>query len=182
MRRGVTLFAITVAALALAAASALTWPQSASPIGSRLAPVRESRAEAALLAEGQNGTRAAQESRAALGLAPATATAWLRLAYLDYLRAGKFDGAVQASLERSFAAAPLGPDVTEWRVRFVFENWDQASPALRDLALKEFTAMASWRGARARNIASQVRNPAGRLAVTLAGGMARSQNLARKTR
>src|SRR3569832_1578401 len=104
----------------------------------------------------------------ALAQGPARATAWLDLAYADTLRSGRLTDTGRDALRRSWVFEPLGPDNSEWRVRFALEHWSELTPELRDNTLAEVRAQ--WRtnmkAAMVRALDS-VQNPASRLAAAL---------------
>jgi len=133
---------------------------------SNLLAVHEARAEAALAA-GQLEAAGAH-TRAARAEAPLTSHAWAREAALAWRREGRLGPATVAALERSYAVAPYGPDVTEWRLAFLLEHWTELPPALRAASLDELKVYAIYRPGPARALGEGVTNPSGRLAVTAA--------------
>jgi hypothetical protein len=158
--------AVSVCAALLAAG--LTWP--AIPFPFALAAHHEKRADLALSSAGARPLaleRAAFENERTLASSPATATAWLRAAYIRQQRTGTLDADSLRYIETSYRVAPLGPGVSPWRVLFVFENWELMTPGIRLAALAEIrTFAASNKGARA--LVDTIRSPAGRLAAKLA--------------
>lgn len=158
--------AVSVCAALLAAG--LTWPAIPVPFG--LAAHHEKRADLALSSAGARPLaleRAAFENERTLASSPATATAWLRAAYIRQQRSGTLDADSLRYIETSYRVAPLGPGISPWRVLFVFENWELMTPGIRLAALAEIrTFAASNKGARA--LVDTIRSPAGRLAAKLA--------------
>ncbi len=134
------------------------------PVISALAIVTEPRA--ARSAEGDNGQQAIQANRRVFASAPMTASAWLRIPYLQSRTGEPLDAAGLKALDNSYAVAPFGPDVTRWRLRFIFEHWSEMTPTLREQALAELQVLLTNRGNRAFDPA-EIENPAGRLAATL---------------
>jgi hypothetical protein len=165
-----TLKTTTIAVLAIAAAggaaittAGLAWPNAISP---DLAPVHEMRADQALLAQYPQTIKADRESQAALAQAPAAGNAWLRRAYVRQLGTGTLDAQALDYLEKSYQAAPLGPDVTRWRLRFIFEHWPEMTPALRIRAVGEMRNFARYHSG-GPDIVRAIHNPAGRWAAAL---------------
>lgn len=158
----------TVSVCAALLAAGLTWPAIPFPFG--LAAHHEKRADLALSSAGARPLaleRAAFENERTLASSPATATAWLRAAYIRQQKSGTLDADSLRYIETSYRVAPLGPGVTPWRVVFVFENWQSMTPGVRSAALAEIrTFAASNKGARA--LVDTIRSPAGRLAAKLA--------------
>ena len=152
---------LTLAA-GLGFAVALARPDLDLGPASNLLAVHEARAEAAL-ADGE--LEAAETStRAALAEAPLTSHAWARQAVLAYRREGRLGPDTVAALERSYAVAPYGPDITAWRLRALLESWDELPPGLRQMAFDELKVFAThWPGP-ARRLGEGIVNPAGRLA------------------
>lgn len=155
------------AGLAITLASALTWPALATPV--TLAAQHEQRADAAL---GDDGgaqaafSDAARENNDTIARAPSTASAWLRAAYIRQQATGALDATSLRDLETSYRMAPLGPGVTRWRLRFVFENWQQVTPRTRASAIEELRVFASYNSG-SRALVDSFENPAGRLAAKL---------------
>lgn len=158
--------------LALAAAVTL----AGGPILLELAPRREANAQALLAHDKPDRLGAAVETRAALAQAPTTASAWARLAHLERTSAGTLPSSALNPLERSYAVAPFGPDITPWRVRFLFEHWPQLTPSLRAKAAAELRTLARHRDGVARDLVQSISNPAGRLAATLTRQLGRNDH------
>jgi len=165
-----TLKTTAIAVLAIAAVggaglttAGLAWPNTISP---DLAPVHEMRADQALLAQYPQTIKADRESQAALAQAPAAANAWLRRAYVRQLGTRTLDAQALDYLDKSYQAAPLGPDVTRWRLRFIFEHWTEMTPALRIRAVGEMRNFARYHSG-GPDIVRAIHNPAGRWAAAL---------------
>jgi hypothetical protein len=160
--------AIAVLAIAAAGGAAITtaglaWPDTISP---DLAPVHEMRANEALSAQYPQTIRADRESQAALAQAPTAANAWLLRAYVRQLGTRTLDAQALDYLDKSYQAAPLGPDVTRWRLRFIFEHWPEMTPALRIRAVGEMRNFARYHSG-GPDIVRAIHNPAGRWAAAL---------------
>lgn len=144
----------------------LTWPATNAPL--TLAAQHEQRADLAL----QNGAGsadfeiAARENAKTLATSPMTASAWLRAAYIRKQASGSLDAESLRDLEASYLVAPLGPNVSRWRLRFVFENWQSLTPAIRSAALNELRVFAAYHTG-SRSLADSIENPAGRMAAKL---------------
>jgi hypothetical protein len=161
---GVSLVASAAAALALA----LPQTPYAGAVG--LAGVHEARADALARTPDPDGRlrdRARTETLRTLRQAPANATAWLRLAYLDSLSPNGLGAGGNLALARSYAAAPFGPDDTVWRLGFAFNHWRALDRSNRALALAELEVVARDDPAAIRGIRTVVTDPAGWLALSL---------------
>jgi hypothetical protein len=108
-------------------------------------------------------------TREALAQFPHDNSAWLRLAYAEYLQAGRVTPEVVTLFQRSYAL--VGSDIYTgpWRIGFILEN-SQAFPRdVRTAARNEFEIL--WQDPRKRrelkDLAVAVRNPAGRLSAAL---------------
>lgn len=165
-----TLKTTAIAALAIAVAggaavttAGLTWPDAIHP---DLAPVHELRADRALSAQYPQTIAADRESQATLAQAPTAASAWLRRAYVRQLATRTLDGQALGYLDKSYRAAPLGPDVTRWRLRFIFEHWPELTPDLRARAVGEMRNFARYHSG-GPDIVRSIHNPTGRWAAAL---------------
>ena len=154
------LAAVTTLGAGLAALG-LSRPDAAAGFATDLAPVREARADRAA------GLVAQAETRAALAQAPMNAALWARLSWLEQQAAGTMTRQAKAALDRSYAVAPYGPDITEWRLTFAFEHWTELDPPLRRSVMDEMETLARHRPGVARKVAGAVRSPGGRLAARL---------------
>lgn len=132
-----------------------------------LAGQHENRAEALLAASPPDMDAAVAETRAALAQAPMNAAAWARLAYIDRSRSTAMTPAALDNLERSYAVAPYGPDISRWRVRYVFEHWSELTPSLRTQASDEMRVLSRYRGGVARDTVRAIEDPSGRLAAEM---------------
>jgi hypothetical protein len=134
---------------------------------SELANIRASRLLEAEHPTARQLAGAEAESRRALALSPADSEAWARLAYIDSLRHPPISAAGLEDLKRSYRVAPLGPDISRWRVRFALERWRALSPDLRTSVEAEIPPL-WWRDqAYVEGLPDQVNDPDGRVAITL---------------
>lgn len=160
-------YALLAGATAIASAvvaTSLTWPEAG--MLPALAASHERNADAALKTTPPDYDVAQIENAAALSSAPRTVTAWVRKAYIRRSQSSGLDTEALDSLEASYRAAPFGPDVTRWRMRFMFENWSSLTPSLRERAVAELEVFARFhKGSYA--FARSIRDPSGRLAATL---------------
>lgn len=156
---------VACAGVLSAGAAALTLGGGANLID--LSDVHENRAEALLSASPADADAAAVETRAALAQAPMNAAAWARLAYIDRARSTTLSPAALDSLERSYAVAPFGPDISRWRVRYMFEHWSELTPSLRTQASDELRTLSRYRGWVMRDDVRAIENPSGRLAAEM---------------
>jgi hypothetical protein len=157
---------------AVSCVAAIADPAGPIAAGLPIAPADELRAQR-LLSPGQHlsaaqirAGKAAAESALAQG--PTRATAWLDLAYAESLQTGALNDRARQALSRSWVFEPLGPDDSEWRVRFVFEHWSELTPDLRDSAAAEVRAQ--WPTGMHNSMAkalAEVKDPAGQLAASL---------------
>ena len=154
--------------MSLGVAFCLAVPTSGLAQASGLVWVHDARAER-LLADPRPAAAVQAEARRltlmSLDQAPANATAWLRLAYLDSLQPAGLGQAGRDALVRSYVVAPYGPDDTAWRLRFALEHWTALDPDLRGRAMAELQLAARHNGY--RSLPAQIDDPAGRLAATL---------------
>ncbi|RZJ18776.1 MAG: hypothetical protein EON91_03785 [Brevundimonas sp.] len=162
-------FALGVLGLSGGLVLALAAPQIPSPLASSMISVREARSDALAHALAPADLdRALTEAHAALKLSPAAATVWLRVADLETRKAGGLTPAALEALERSYEAAPLGPDVTLWRLTFLFERWRDLPAPLRQKAIAELSARSKTRARSSDDFADTIQDPAGRLAARMA--------------
>ena len=114
---------------------------------------------------------------------PAAASPWLRLAYIERVQNGRLSTRAQALVLRSYALEPLGPELTRWRLTFLFENWDALSPLLRHKAMNELAAVFPRHGWALRDLPSTIQNPRGRMMAFMAFSRLRTEtDLTGKTR
>jgi hypothetical protein len=110
---------------------------------------------------------AEKESRRALALSPLDSSAWTRLAYIDALRRPPLGPQGLDALRKSYVVAPLGPDISRWRVRFALERW-AALPADLQAKVEAEIDPLWWRDRDyVEGLPDQVADPAGHLAVRL---------------
>jgi hypothetical protein len=139
----------------------------------RIAAGYDRRAE--FLLAGDRGLKAdaraksARLSRRALAEYPYDTSDWLRLAYVDALGNGSLSPAGLQVLKRSYDLVAIDSFVGLWRVRFALENSQSLSPDLRGSVRNEASAL--WKNGENRStlreMASTIRNPAGRLSIAL---------------
>lgn len=153
----------------------LSMPQTGLAGQVDVAPIHEARADAlaglAATSE-QDRAKAVMETRRSLAQAPANATAWLRLAYLDSLGDAGLTAEGDRAVAASYAVAPYGPDATPWRLAFTLNHWPELSSGTRASAIEEIGI--STTSASRRHLMNQVSDPSGRLALVLV-----SQNIDR---
>lgn len=165
-RLGVVLASgLAVATAALSGLTILTLAGSGQVLN--LAQADEDRANAALGGPLPDFDLARRSTLAALEQAPGNPSAWARLAYIERLNAGRLTPQALAYLAKSYEAAPLGPDVSAWRLRFLYEHWGQLTPDLRNRTMIELRTLARYRGSAARDVVAEIQDPAGRLAAGL---------------
>lgn len=163
----VGLFAAVTGAFAFAGLWVLASPTSPLTSLLPLSPSHEALANARLVpgAGPADLDVAERETRQELALSPALATAWLRLAYIDYWRHQRLTDAGLADLRRSYEIAPLGPDASIARLKLVFELWPTMPSDMRNQALKELAAIRERDRDATREFANKIINPEGRLAI-----------------
>lgn len=103
-----------------------------------------------------------------LRLSPAQAEGWLRLALIASLQ-GRPAAEMSEMVDRSYLVAPLDPQLFVRRTGFVLEHWDHVTPSVRQETLAQIRiGWGNWiQKAEIGRLASQVHNPAGRLAIRL---------------
>ena len=106
---------------------------------------------------------------------PTDASAWLRLAYIDRMRRSPLSERAQAHVLRSYELEPLGPELTRWRLVFLFENWDSLSPSLQGKAMNELAAVFPRHGWALRELPSTIRDPRGRMVAFMAFSRLRTE-------
>ena len=155
--------------------SALAWWEIEAPFGIELlflplSPVYAYRAQSILASaqDKQDVLTAEDLTDRELALSPARADGWLRLAMIGWIK-GQSGPQVSAYLDRSYLVGPLDPQIFSSRTRFVFEHWNFITQSVREDALAEVrVGWQNWiENATIRKLASQTRNPAGRLAIRL---------------
>jgi hypothetical protein len=143
----------------------LTWPGRWAAEQPRLAAVSEARATRAATATPVDLPEIRAQTLAVLAERPLDSVAWARLAWI----AAEQDDmeAARDALDRSYVAAPYGPEVTAWRLRFALDLWGRLTPELRRQVLAELRMTAATRPAIVETVRDQVRDPAGRWALDL---------------
>jgi hypothetical protein len=157
--------AVCTAGLAIALAGPVSSPLSGWNPPVPMVAVSEARAVAAASADPADLEAAERLTRQTLAEKPGDATAWARLAWIASETGDT--GAMLEALDRSYAVAPYGPDITGWRLRFAYGRWGELTPELRRLASEELTVTARHRGRVANAALADVTDPAGRLAFDL---------------
>lgn len=165
-----SLFSATTAVLAIAGVWAFADPAGPAARFAPLSPPLAALANDHLSPGGRpvDLDAAERETRIQLALSPATASAWLRLAYIDYWRHGRLTAEGFADLARSYEIAPLGPDVSRARLTLGFELWGSMPPAVREQLLREVAALRERDREGAIAFAGRIGNPEGRLAIGMA--------------
>jgi O-Antigen ligase len=183
------IFVAAVLGIVVLLSSALCWWEIEAPFGSELlfvplSPVYAYRAESILIsAQDQQDVLEAEDlTDRELDLSPARADGWLRLAMIGWIT-GQSGSQVSAYLDRSYLVGPLDPQIFASRTRFVFDHWNFITQSVREEALAEIrVGWQNWiENATIRKLASQIRNPAGRLAIRLQiAGLSAGSGLAAK--
>lgn len=160
-------FAASAALLSGLTLYVLLAPTSGLAAAAPLSPPHEARAMRALgqVRDVTGLAEVAAETRLMLDSSPALAGGWLRLAYLEVLEHGRLTPAALAALKRSYEVAPLGPDVSDPRLRLVFGMWSQMPEDIRDQALDELKAAKYRDKPAAYALVGTIGDPAGRLAI-----------------
>jgi hypothetical protein len=157
--------AVAVAASSAWLLTAMVFPESSVGRGAPLLAATEARALAALDAGNLEQSRI--ETRRSLALTPYNAWAWCRLAYIEAQRTNEANPEVVRALRMSYRGAPLGPEVTRWRLTFIFDHWDQVTPDIRRNAMDEIMARGVLGHPLAEYVMRRTGNPAGILALEL---------------
>lgn len=160
----VVLGGITVLA-GLGLALPLSWPRGWRPDQPRLATVSEARALAAADDASPDLRAVERATRATLAERPLDAAAWARLAWVADQQGKSAD--MLDALDRSYVAAPYGPEITTWRLRFALDRWSRLSPDLRQQVLAELRVAARTRPALVREVHASLSDSTGRMALTL---------------
>lgn len=135
----------TVACSAFAAVSLLI--TSAIAVGASVGDVKvlgfqniglgaEARADTAVR-EQRASELSISANRSAIEASPMNAAAWLRMAYIQSAHSGSLDAGSIDAIDRSYSVAPFGPDVTAWRLQFLYGHWSQLPPDLRKEVMAE---------------------------------------------
>lgn len=150
-----------------AMAISMSWPSSWPIEFAPNAAVSEARAVEAAEAFPPDMERARRETLTTLSLRPLDAVAWARLAWIAD-RQGD-EGAMLQALDHSYAAAPYGPEVTAWRLRFALDRWGRLTSELRHQVRAELAMTMRTRPGVVAGVGQDVTNPSGRLALALTG-------------
>jgi O-antigen ligase len=169
-----TLFGTIGAVLALTSGTTaieLDSPRYLSSLPLPLASVYGAQANNYLTATTQSSDALAKSKELTereLALSPASASGWLRLAYIVEQQ-GRKTAEISQMLERSYAVAPMDPETFDVRMRFAFENWTKLDAQTKNDVLEQVRN--SWQVWRQRDqlneLLSQIRSPTGRLALYL---------------
>lgn len=149
----------------LAMAVPLTWPTTWPLDLPPSVAVSEARAVRATAAVPADLAEVRRQTLKTLAERPTDSTAWARLAWVA-AEEGDLEGAREA-LDKSYVAAPYGPEITGWRLRFAFGMWGWLTPDLRRQALSELSMTAKTRPGVVRRVRADVVDPAGRWAIDL---------------
>jgi hypothetical protein len=108
-------------------------------------------------------------SRGAIAQFPYDISAWLRLAYVDYLDHGGLTSSGLYDLKRSYDLVAVDSELGFWRVRFALENSPALTADVRASVRQEVSAM--WTNPNHRRqlekMGPAIHNPAGRLSLAL---------------
>lgn len=162
-------FAALVAGLATTAIAAMAWPGTVG--WPTLAEPQAAVATAAYSKDPADLRGGEAAARRLVSVAPADGPAWLSIAYADLAADGRLGPDALKAIDHSYAVMPFDPDRASWRLRVLLEHWQDVPPALRRQALAELEA----KGAKARPMVNEVRNPAGRLAAEMVVPQGRSR-------
>lgn len=164
--------AFCTAGFAISLAGSVSLPLSGWNAPVPMVAVTEARAVAAAGATPADLEATERMTRQTLAEKPVDAAAWARLAWIAG-ETGDREAMLEA-LDRSYAVAPYGPDITAWRLRFAYGRWGELTPELRRLASEELTVTARTRGRVANAALADINDPAGRLAFDLTVRRARA--------
>ena len=171
LRLGVAILLVVVTLIgAVSLAVPLSFPSGSWGGPVPLAAVSEARADAALAATPPRLEEAKAMTRATLAQRPMDAAAWSRLAWLASQSGDR--AAMLDALDRSYAVAPYGPDITGWRLRFAYGRWGELTPDLRRQVSAELTQAVRDRPGVVEAARPDITDPAGRLAFDLTRDLA----------
>lgn len=162
---GAVVLALVTTAGAIVLAVALSGPTSDFATGFPLTAVSEARAEAAAEASPPDLQSVEAATRRTLEIKPGDSSAWCRLAWVA-AQQGRRPEMLDA-LDRSYAVAPFGPDITAWRLRFIYEQWADMTPDLRRQASAELAVATRDRPGLVAAAEIDIHDPTGRLAFIL---------------
>ena len=167
------LLAFCTVGLAVALAGPVSMPLSSWNPPVRMVAVSEGRAVAAAAKNPPDLEAVERLTRQTLAEKPGDAAAWARLAWIAS-EAGDNEAMLEA-LDRSYAVAPYGPDITAWRLRFAYGRWVALTPELRRLATEELVVTTRHRQGVADAALADITDPAGRLAFDLTARRAKAK-------
>ena len=178
---------LVLACVTLAAAGILLWafadPEGPAADVVPMPYLQQQRAADALsrAPTAQNLERARVASQWALREAPTQAQSWVNLAFIDVAINRKLTAAGLQDLQHSYDFEPLGPDISTWRLRFLFEHWDQLTPELRSAAAEELDAVGRRTQGREalESMQARIASPGGRLAAALLIARSRAKEAAK---
>jgi hypothetical protein len=165
--------AVCTFGLAVALAGPVSMPLSSWDPPVRMVAVTEARAVAAAAKNPPDLEAVERLTRQTLAEKPGDAAAWARLAWIAS-EAGDTEAMLEA-LDRSYAVAPYGPDITGWRLRFAYGRWGVLTPELRRLATEELVVTTRHRQGVADAALADITDPAGRLAFDLTARRAKAK-------
>lgn len=119
--------------------------------------------------------RLARLTQRSLARRPLDGAAHLRLAYLTVLGMGRLDAGANDAILASYAAEPLGSEITVWRIAFGLDNWSSATPQVREAILTEMAAVYPRRSWDLDAIARQTTDEQGRMVGVLTTGRLRRE-------
>jgi hypothetical protein len=183
--RGVSVKALPASAggrpVALAAAGALAFAgvvlgglafvstlgqTAALPLAAPFAASAEARLRAGTARADLDAAEAATEHE--IALAPRSVDAQLRLAAIEVARDGGLTVKALDALARSYALAPVDPDLWRVRDRLALEHWTELDAPVRAHVRDELSTLARGpQAAAVRAMAAEVQNPTGRFAAAL---------------
>ena len=139
------------------------WPSTAP------APWLEALSELGLELDKPAIEPALEAARRAIEVDPSRASAWAKLAYLEYMKAGKASPQSIEALSKSMEACPFcDQSLIRWRFNFVLANWNGMPEAIRLRAFEQADLL-RWTGenteflARMKATATQAGIPFGEL-------------------
>ncbi|MDP3737865.1 MAG: hypothetical protein Q8R02_10770 [Hyphomonadaceae bacterium] len=116
------------------------WPASTP------APWLETLSELGLQLEKPAIESSLEAARQSVATDPSRASAWAKLAYLEYVKAGKVTPAALGALSKSMEACPFcDRALIRWRFNFVLANWAAMPEALRLRAFEQADVL-RWTG------------------------------------
>ena len=110
----------------------------------------------------------------AIKASPMNAAAWLRVAYIRSGEAGPLDKTAVDAVRRSYSVAPFGPDVTAWRLKFLYGRWSSLPSDIRAYVIDEHKTY----GRQVVIDSSVLTDPSGRLAAVMINATVRTRKTA----